>query len=321
MLYDVIIIGLGPAGLSAAIYGARYNLKTLALGSVLGGAMAEAWMVENYPGFAETKGLELAEKMKSQAEKFGAKIINDEVIKIMQNAKFPAKQDLPAKRDQAPLDASRNKFQIITKNGKIYESRALILALGTQRRKLNIPGEEKFHGHGVAYCATCDGAFFKNKSVAVIGGGDSAVKSALLLSQYADKVYIIVRGESLTGEPKNIDTIKNNNKVEIMYKKSVSEIIGNGSVNAIKLDNNKKIDLSGVFVEIGTIPASTLLNDLKIVLDEQGYIKVDNSQKTNVAKIYAAGDVTNQNAGFKQIIIAASSGAVAVHSAYKDLAK
>ncbi len=307
MLYDVVIIGQGPAGLSAAIYGARYNLKTLVLGSILAGNMGEAWKVENYPGFEKISGLELADKMKKQAEKLGAEIKNEEIVKI--------------KKEKGKRKNDNQKFIIITRNNKTYQSRSLILASGTQHRKLNVKGEEKFHGKGVAYCATCDGAFFKNKKAAVVGGGDSAIKSVLLLSKYASKVYLLVRGDKLTGEPQNRKTISGNPKIEIIYKVSVSEILGEEKVSWVLLSSGKKLETDGIFIEIGAVPASALTSELKVKTDNKGFIVVDTYGKTSAPFIYAAGDITNTYSSFKQILIAASQGAVAAHSAYEDLTK
>ena len=307
MLYDVVIIGQGPAGLSAAIYGARYNLKTLVLGSILAGNMGEAWKVENYPGFEKISGLELADKMKKQAEKLGAEIKNEEIVKI--------------KKEKGKRKNDNQKFIIITRNNKTYQSRSLILASGTQHRKLNVKGEEKFHGKGVAYCATCDGAFFKNKKVVVVGGGDSAIKSVLLLSKYASKVYLLVRGDKLTGEPQNRKTISGNPKIEIIYKVSVSEILGEEKVSWVLLSSGKKLETDGIFIEIGAVPASALTSELKVKTDNKGFIVVDTYGKTSAPFIYAAGDITNTYSSFKQILIAASQGAVAAHSAYEDLTK
>lgn len=701
MVYDLIIIGLGPSGLSAGLYAGRYKLKTLLIGANFGGAMAEAWKIENYPGFLEISGLQLAKKMREQVERLGVEIQEAEVTKI-QNSKFKNQND-------------KSKFEVITREGKKFESKALILALGTQRRKLNVPGEEKFHGKGVSYCATClpsgeevvvndslqkiqeigigqkvltikgsfqninqiishdykgeiikikvrffpepvrltsnhrvfysevkrnynrelnkefveitkpkwkeagqltnqdvllypiisktkdvekirlskilnaevkngkiknyqethtshricneipvdekflrlagyylaegslgkqhlmfyfnknekryidevknlvedlfhlkshlqkrdglikieisskilrdlfqvlfgknapnkkiphwmlflplkkqkeiikgvyrgdgcpgdkdfrivtssrtltyqlrdillrlkiipsiekrekaklnkipgeiggrkirfntdkyyirvggpslkkmseilglhhpflerrrkscrdawiknnylylpireikredykgrvynlavdgsntyiaknfivhncDGPLFRDKTVAVVGGGDSAIKSALLLSQYAQNVYLVVRGNELSGEPMNIENVKKNKKVEIIYGVEVSEIKGKDKVESLLLNNGQELKVDGVFVEIGATPASALIKDLKIETDERGYIKVDETQRTNLKFVYAAGDVCTGMGGFKQVLTASAQGAVAATSAYRDL--
>lgn len=297
MNYDVIIIGTGPAGLSSALYAARYKLKALVIGAHAGGAMSEAWKIENYPGFKSIAGMDLAQKIQEQLKPLGVEIINNEVVKI----------------------EKQKKFKVITRSDKKFESRSLILALGTQRRKLNVPGEAEFHNKGVAYCATCDAPLFKNKTVAVIGGGDSAIKSAVLLAKYTNDVYLLVRGKELSGEPTNVEDVKKNKKIKIIYEVGVSEIKGDNRVTSVVLNNGREIKLDGVFIEIGTTPASVLIKDLGIDLDERGYIKVDANQKTNIKLVYAAGDITNAFGNLKQVLTSAAQGAVAATSAYKDL--
>lgn len=298
MIYDLIIIGNGPAGLSAGLYGARSNLKTLIIGAQLGGTMLDAFLIENYPGIEEISGTELAQKLKKQVEKLNGEIIEDAVEKIQKKS---------------------DSFEIFTNSNKKYQSKALILALGTQHRKLNVPGEEKLMGRGVSYCATCDSPFFKDKTVAVVGGGDSAVKAAMLAAQHSKKVYILVRGEKLTCEPLNEKNCKKNPKIEIIYKVNVKEIKGETKVESVLLDNNKELKVGGMFVEIGLAPVSALANELKLELDERKFIKVDSSQRTNIPLVYAAGDISNAMGGFKQILTAAAQGAIAATSAFRDL--
>lgn len=299
---DVTIIGSGPAGLSAGLYAARYQLETQIIGQQLGGAMAEAWQVENYPGFLKISGLELAKKMKEQVEALGVKVIEDEVTKLQQ----------------------KECFLVFTRSGKVIETRAIILALGTQRRKLNISGEARFLGRGVSYCATCDGPLFKNKKVAVVGGGDSAIKTALLLEHYASEVFLLVRGEKLKGEPLNIAWVQKTKKIKIFYQTKVLEIKGDKKLESLILqrkDQKEELVVDGLFVEIGSVPAMELLSDLKIKTDPYGYVIVDENQRTNLRFVYAAGDLTTALGGFKQILTAAAQGAVAAHTAYQDLSK
>ena len=304
MIYDIGIVGLGPAGLSAAIYGARYNLRTLAVGAVLGGNMSEAWKVENYPGFSVIAGQELAERMKEQAEQLGAKIVSAQVGNL-QKEKDPGGEEI---------------FRITTANNQLYQSKSLVLALGTEHRRLNVPGEAQFQGKGVSYCALCDGMFFKDKEVAVVGGGDSATKTALLLKQYARKIYLIARGSELTGEPQNIAEIqKSGAKIEILLNSEVKEIVGDRRVSGIILKNGQQITVSGVFITIGLIPSAVLVKNLGIATNKQGYIETDERQRTGLMRVYAAGDITATLPGFKQILVAAAQGAIAAHSAYEDL--
>lgn len=301
MTYDLIIIGAGPAGLSAGIYAGRYRLKTKVISADIGGLMSEAWKVENYPGFISISGAELAKKMRAQVKNVGVEIEEDEVVKLKEGG------------EKTKL------FQINTKAGKNLEAYAIILALGTQRRKLNVNGEEEFYGKGVSYCATCDAPLFKDKVVVVVGGGDSACTSALLLSKHAKKVYLLVRGDKLTGEPINVSAVSKSSTISINYGVEVKEIKGDGRVESVLLNNEKEIKTDGVFIEIGSTPASALTQDLKLETNEAGYIKVDEFQRTNKKFIYAAGDVSTGGGGLRQIITAASQGAIAATSAYKDL--
>ncbi|MBI4743245.1 MAG: FAD-dependent oxidoreductase, partial [Actinobacteria bacterium] len=190
-MYDVIIIGAGPAGLASALYATRYKLNTLVVGSVIGGTALEAYNVENYPGFKSISGFELMGRMEEQVTSLGVKIIPEEVTKIEKNTDF----------------------SVITEDNK-YEAKSLILTMGTERRKLNVPGEKELLGKGVSYCATCDSAFFKDKTVAVVGGSDAAAKSALLLAEYAKKIFMIYRRDKIRSEPIIVESVEKNEKIE-----------------------------------------------------------------------------------------------------------
>ncbi len=312
-IYDLIIIGAGPAGLSASIYASRYKLNHLVIGEEIGGQALEAWSVENYPGCEKIPGRELMEKFKAQAENLGGEII--------QSAANSVKK----------VDSG---FEIFTGDGKSYQSQSVILALGMKPRKLNIPGEDKFIGKGVSYCATCDGAFFKNKEVAVIGGGDAAATAALQMVEFADKVYILYITGGLIIEPSWMEKIKSNAKIEIVECAKITEITGGPARNAsasvaggqkvagINYEfggESKKIAVDGVFIEIGSVPGVVLAKELGVKTDEQDYIIVDQAQATNVENVYAAGDVTTGSNKFRQIITAAAEGAVAAGSTYKKL--
>lgn len=290
--YDLIIIGSGPAGLTAALFAARYKLKTLVIGKELGGQLTYAYKIENYPGFSNISGIELTKLMKSQVTELGVKILEDEIINI---------------------EKKKDKFIVMTNKNK-YNSKTLILALGTARRKLNLPEEEKFIGRGVSYCATCDAPLFKNKIVAVIGGSDSAVMSALLLSKYAKKVYIIYRKEKLRAEPIRIEQIKKIKKIEIIYNAEIQKISGEKFVESITLTNKKKLKVQGVFVEIGSIPSAYLIKKLNVQTDKEGFILTNKAMETNIWGVFAAGDIVKKP--LKQIVTAASDGAVAAFSAY-----
>ena len=201
----------------------------------------------------------------------------------------------------------------------LYECKTLIITTGMEKRKLGIPGEKEFLGKGVSYCGTCDGPLFKDKIVGVVGGSDAAGVEALLLTEYAKKVYIIYRREQLRAEPVTFEQIKKNKKIEIIYKSNVTEIKGKQFVESVILDNGRELKLDGLFIEIGGIPTSYLVKDIGVKLTEDGHVIVDETQETNVDYIFAAGDITNASNKFKQIITAASEGCLAALSAYKHV--
>lgn len=293
-IYDVCIIGGGPAGLTAAIYSARYKLKTLLVTKLLGGSVTEANKISNFPSYKEIKGIELAKKLIEQVKSYDVDIKEEEVIDIKKEKNFIVK----------------------TKNAQ-YEAKKIILAIGREKIKLNLEKEDKFLGRGISYCATCDAPLYKNKIVAVVGGGNSAIHSALLLSEYAKKIYIIYRGkEFLKADPILIEQIKKNKKIKILFNSTISEIIGEEKLEGIKLKNRKKIKLDGIFIEIGRKPNIQIISSLKIK-EKDGYIIVDKNQKTNIDGIYAAGDITTNP--LKQIITACAEGAIAATSVYNEL--
>lgn len=301
MIYDLIILGAGPAGLAASIYASYHKLNHLVIGDIVGGAAAEAVKIKNWPGTEEISGFELMQKFQRHAEGLGGKIL-------------PAKIAGLKKKDD---------FFEVSADGQLYQSKSLIVALGTRRRKMNIPGEDKFLGKGVSYCATCDSIFFKNKTVAVIGGGNSAAMAAALLAEHAAKVFLIYRGAELRCQPAAADQLKANFKITIIYNINVLEVSGDKKAESIVLDkdyqNSKILKVDGIFVEIGAMPSSDLLNKIGVKLNEQGYIIVDQWGKTNVSGVYAAGDIISNTPGFNQIITAAADGATAVNAVYKYL--
>ncbi len=300
-MYDLIIIGSGPSGLTASIYASRYKINHLIIGEVPGGLASEAHKICNWPGEIEISGIELTNKMKTSAEHFGAKIEMDKVINI-------TKQE--------------NGFLIKTQNSKEYTSKTILFAIGTKPRKLNIESEKQFLGRGISYCATCDGPFFKEKTVAVLGGGNSAMTAALYLADLAEKVYIIYRGESLKGEAMWLDQINNNKKITVLYNTKVIDFIGENKLQSVALNNefngSKEITLDGVFVEIGSEPDLELVHDLNIDT-EDGHIKIKADGSTSLDGIFASGDITNGSNHFRQIITAASEGAIASNSIHKYL--
>lgn len=272
---NVVIIGSGPAGLTAALYAGRANLEPIVItGNQLGGQISITNEVENYPGFPEgTTGPELVELMKAQAEKFGARFVMDEVIEV----------DF----DGWPLG--------IKTHGAEYEAKAVIVTTGASPRKLGVPGEEEFTGRGVSYCATCDGFFFRGKDVVVVGGGDSAMEEGVFLTKFADNVRIIHRRDELRAGPILANRAKKNPKISFVWDTVVSEIVGNGSVEAVELENLKTgeretLATEGVFIYIGHYPNSAIFRGI-LDMDEHGYLITDDAKRTNVRGVYAAGEI------------------------------
>jgi len=300
--YNLIIIGAGPAGLSASIYASRYKLNHLVLGVSPGGQMGEIYEIENYPGFPSISGRELIEKFLEHSKKFGAEIRNESVVKI--------------KKNETGL------FEVKTSVG-IYQAQALIMAMGAVYRKMNIPGEKEYTGKGVSYCATCDAIFFKGKTVSVVGGGNSAVVVALELADFAKKVYLIHRGEKMSAEPAWLEKLNNLKNLEILKDNEVLEIKGKEKVEKIILTKpfNDKVSLSvdGVFIEVGTDPGVELAKKIGVETDEQNYIKVNADMSTNIAGIFGAGDITNGSNKFRQVLSACAEGALAAVGTYKML--
>lgn len=299
-MYDLIIIGAGPAGYTAAIYAARYKLNTIVIGDIDGGMMAEAHLVENWPGVNSISGRDLTKNFKEHVESFNVRIENSRVKDIVKDKEV---------------------FITKTEDGKEFESRAVIMAAGTKKRELGISGERKLKGRGVSYCATCDAYFFKNKTVAVIGGSDSAGTAALLLADHTDKVYIIYHKEPLRCEEITFERIKENNKIEIIYNTNVVKINGEQEVESVELstefNSEKELKVDGVFIEIGATPSADLARNLGVELDKLERIKIGLDCSTNVGGVFAAGDITTGLYDLKQIITAAASGAVAATSANK----
>ena len=301
--YDIVIIGSGVAGLAAAIYTGRFRMKTLVIGEKEGGTIILTDEIENYPGIKSISGQELAKKIKEHALEYGIKIINKKAMQIKK--------------------CKEGCFKIYTDKKEYYYAKTIIIATGTEWRKLNVPGEKEFTGKGVHYCALCDGAFYKDKIVGVIGGSDSAAKEALLLSEYAKKVYIIYRKDEIRAEPINKERVMKNKKIEIITKTNVKEIKGDKFVTQVILDNpykgSKEFKLDGIFIDIGHIPISELTKTIKVKLNEKKEIIVDRESKTNIKGVFAAGDVVDTK--FKQAITGVAEGVKAAYSAYQYLSK
>ncbi len=292
MDFDVIIIGGGPGGLAAGIYAGRANLKTLILeGSGVGGQVNYTTDIDNYPGFLGT-GPELAEKMREQVEKFGITISQERVKEIANPA-----QDI----------------KIVRTRRNDYRAKAIIISTGANPRLLGVDGEERLKGAGVSYCATCDGAFFKDKTVLVAGGGNTAFEEALYLSKFCRKVYLVHRSEKFRAAGSLVDRVKANPKITIRTNEQIEKIQGENAVKSVVLKHTLSsrigvLETDAVFVAIGRVPENALVKDI-LKLDDSGYIVTDENMRTSVKGIYAVGDV--RNTPLRQVVTAASDGAVA----------
>jgi thioredoxin reductase (NADPH) len=301
-MYDDVIIGAGVVGLAAAMYSGRLNLKTIVFGTTsgselpIGGVITLTDTVENYPGFKKLTGMELAQKMEEHAKEYDIEIKEEKVIEI--------------KKHESNFLVKTNKAE--------YKTKTIIFATGAKWRELPMKGAEEFKNKGVHYCALCDAALYKDKTVAIVGGSDTAAKEALLLAQHAKKVYIIYRGDKMRPEPVNTKLIEKNSKITVITSTNVTEISGEKFVNKVILDKKhngkKELKLNGVFGAIGHIPLSDLAVKLGVKINKKKEIMVDRDSKTNVKGVFAAGDVVDS--GFKQAITGVGEGVVAAHSTY-----
>ena len=300
-MYDIIIIGSGPAGLSAAIYAQRACLDTIVIekNGISGGQVLNTWEVDNYPGFPGVTGFELSRQFREHANKLGARVVQDEVVQV---------------------ELSGNVKKVVCEE-ETYEARCVILASGAHHRTLEVPGEEELRGAGVSYCATCDGAFFRGRTVAVVGGGDAALEDAIFLARMCEKVYIVHRRDKLRGAKRLQERLQALENIEFVWNSETAAIEGNGQVEALRLrqtktGEEKRLDVDGVFIAVGIEPESELYAG-QLELDEQGYIRADESGQTSVPGVFAAGDVRTK--ALRQILTAASDGANCVASAERYL--
>lgn len=299
-MYDLIIIGSGPAGLSAAIYGIRAGLKLLVIEKDYEGTgqVALSSCVDNYLGLPGMDGYSMGEKFREHAVSFGVEFLEAEVASI------------------ARKDGDASLFTVATSDGQSPEAKTVLYATGATHRKLDVPGEEKYDAKGVSYCATCDGAFYRNKIAAVIGGGDTALDDALYLAGICEKVYLIHRRDSFRAAGITVQKVKEKNNIELVLNSTVAEILGDTKVNSIRITNkisgeDTTLEVSGVFVAAGSIPSTTAVpNDVSV--DPAGYIIADESGITNVPGFFVAGDVRTK--ALRQVITAVSDGANAVTS-------
>jgi len=297
--YDLIVVGAGPAGMTAGMYGVRSGLETLMVEKgICGGLSNEAPEIENYPGFKKVGGMELAEKMKEQVAEYAE-------IKELEEVK--------------KIEFVKKEWVVITEKDS-YRSKAVIISTGTKHRRLGVKGEDEFLGRGISYCAACDGFFFRDKPVIVVGGGDSAVREALYLKNIGCEVTLIHRRGKLRAErylEKNLEKAG----VHILWNSVLKEIKGDKAVRSVvRYDREREIEdelpVEGLFISIGEEPVNELAAHVGIETDKNGYIITDKSQRTNLERVYAAGDITG---GVRQVVVACAEGAIAATSAYNDL--
>lgn len=294
-MLDLIIIGSGPAGLSAAVYGKRANLDLLVIEKDFEGTgqIALSSRVDNYLGMPGLDGYSMGEAFRKHASDFGVDFLEATVTEIKQ-------------------DGSDDHWIITTAKGDVYEAKAVIYAAGAVHRHLGVPGEEEFSAKGVSYCATCDGAFYRGKVTAVVGGGDTALDDALYLTGLCEKVYLIHRRDAFRAAEITVKKVKENDKIELVLNSQVTEIIGDGSVTGVKLNDGRQLDISGIFIAAGSVPVTRYVEGL-VDLDPAGYIIADESGKTKAPGFFAAGDVRTKT--LRQVVTAVSDGANALSAA------
>jgi thioredoxin reductase (NADPH) len=298
--YDLIIIGSGPAGLSAAIYGGRARLKTLVINKgAIGGLVNTTREIVNYPGYTQVSGPDLMKDFHNHAKSFGVEFLKEEVVSV---------------------DFSQEEKIIRTKKGKEFASKAVIIACGSEPRLLNIPGEKRLRGSGVAYCATCDAEFFEGEDVVVVGSGDQAIEEGMYITKFARKVTVIVLHDEgiLDCNKVSADRALNHPKMEFVWNSTVEEVFGKENVEGVTIKNLKtgsssKLDCQGVFFFVGMVPSTKFLNDSGIEIDKKGYVPVNELMETNLEGIYAVGD--NRVKYLRQVVSAAGDGATAAVAA------
>jgi thioredoxin reductase (NADPH) len=303
--YELLIIGAGPAGLTASIYASRYKIKHAVIGSLPGGTMTEAHKICNFPSEPNINGWDLAQKIEGNARQLGAEFIASEAVEI--GGQYP-------------------NFSVELANGQVLLTKSVLLATGTKRRHLGLDNEQQYLGKGLAYCATCDGPFFKDKIVGVLGGGNSAATAALYLADIARQVYWFYLGDRPeAAEPSWLEEIAKRDNIKHQPKAKISNLVGEDRLAGVELVGQdgqvSQLALDGLFVEIGSDPATGLLQQLGGQINERGYAVVDAGQATTVAGVWAAGDATTASNGLRQIITACSEGAIAADSIFGFLKK
>ncbi|MFA4815172.1 MAG: FAD-dependent oxidoreductase, partial [Candidatus Gracilibacteria bacterium] len=299
MLYDLIIVGGGCAGLGASIYARRFGMNVLVLTEGLGGTITTTHLVENYPGFISLSGQELAEHLIAHAK------ANDVPFKLGSRVNRVTKEG----------DIFKVEF-----GKEMFEARTVLLATGTTYRRLGVPGEKEFAARGVSYCATCDAPFYKKKRVIIVGGGDSAVKESLILAEHAEHVTIVYRGEAFTkAEPINLKRMEATPNITPKFKTNIVEILGDTVVRKVKFDTGEEMETQGVFVEVGRIPLTDMVNELDVKKNAKGEILINHMSETNIPGFYSAGDVTDTE--WKQAIVGIAEGTKAAYMAYEYVSK
>ena len=301
-MYDLIIIGAGSAGLPAGMYASRYKLKNIIIGEMPGGALSTSHCVENFPGVLSAPGAEIMDNFKKHAENAGSEILQDSVEVVSK--------------------IGENHFSVSTMGGKNFDAKRILLATGNTYKMLGIPGEKEFYGQGVSYCATCDGNFYKNLTVGVVGAGNTAITEALYLAEIAKEVHIFVRGDVIRAE--NIWTEKANNTSNIIFHMNtqVTEVQGNMmGVTGVILNTGENLTLDGLFVAIGSTPITNIVDNLSPQKDGEWCLVVDQRQETTIPGLYAAGDVTTNSNKFRQTIMSAAEGCLAANSIHEDILK
>ena len=293
-MYDIIIIGAGPAGLTSALYALRANKKILVLEcKCYGGQIINASLVENYPGISSISGFDYATNLYNQVNDLNLEIKYEEVIKITQDK------------------------EVITNNNS-YKAKAIIIASGLSHRNLGLENENNFIGRGISYCATCDGNFYKNKTVAVVGGGNTALTDAIYLSNIASKIYLIHRRDTFKGEDKYIEELKNKDNVEFILNSNVIKLNGNEFLESIEIKNEiiTKLDIDGLFIAVGQVPKNEFFKEL-ITVNNNGYIVSNDGVHTNIEGIYVAGDIREKN--LRQLVTATCDGAISATIAIEEM--
>ncbi len=296
-IYDIAIIGSGVTGLAAAMYAGRMKLKTILIGFPPGGVIATTDWIENYPGFISLSGKELADKITAHAKEYGIEPILDNVTDVSQ----------------------QDGVFVVQTAFRQYRAKTILFSTGTHYRKLEVPGSDTYEGKGVQFCGLCDGPMFQNKTLAVVGGGDNSAKEALILTQWAQRIYIIMRGDRLKAEPINLERVNQSEKITLILNTNVTRIEGGDRVEKVLLDKpfqgSKELAVQGVFIAIGSVPLSDLAKKLGVKTNPKGEIVINRQTETNLKGVFAAGDVTDTE--FKQAITGVAEGVLAVYQAYK----